>query len=272
MIQGAPGFFSARPFPPVSSPADSPSLASYYDISPLKTTLTKLVNFDLINNKSMRLSVGAANVRTGASTYFNSNEQPIDVRHILASASLPPGFPPTEIDGEYYWDGAVVSNTPMQHVIDTRQRDSALIFQVDLWDPNGEAPLDIPSAFLRATEIHSASRANISFEQYKKMEKFRNALCSFFDRLPEKYQDDPDARFLEKEARVKAATIVHLKYQSRKYEGSDKTFAFSRGAMEEHWQAGYEDTKLTLAEPAVLEPPSDAEALRIFDVRQGWMK
>jgi len=107
-------------------------------------------------------------VRTGASTYFNNYEHPISMLHILASASLPPGFPPTEINGEYYWNGAVVSITPMQHVIDTRQRDSALIFQVDLWDPNGELPLDIPSAFLRATEIHSASRVNISLEQYKK--------------------------------------------------------------------------------------------------------
>lgn len=272
MMQGAPGFFSARPFPPIISPAESPSLVSYYDISPLRTTLAKLVDFELINNKSTRLSVGAVNVRTGASTYFSSNEHPISMLHILASASLPPGFAPTEINGEYYWDGAVASNTPMQHVIDTRQRDSALIFQVDLWDPNGEVPLDIPSAFLRATEIHSASRVNISLEQYKKMEKFRNALCSFFDRLPTQYQNDPDAKFLEKEARVKAATIVQLKYQSKKYEGSDKTFEFSRSAMEEHWQAGYEDTKLALAEPAVLEPPSNAEALRIFDVRQGWMK
>jgi NTE family protein len=272
MTQGTPGFFSARPFPPINSPADSPSLVSFYDISPLKATLAKLVDFDLINGNSMRLSVGAANVRTGASTYFNNHEQPINVLHILASASLPPGFPPTEINGEYYWDGAVASNTPMQHVIDTRQRDSALIFQVDLWDPNGEVPLDIPSAFLRANEIHSASRVNISLEQYKKMEKFRSALCSFFDRLPEQYQNDPDAQFLEKEARVKAATIVQLKYQSRKYEGSDKTFEFSRGAMEEHWQAGFEDTKLALAEPAVLEPPTNAEALRIFDVRLGWMK
>jgi NTE family protein len=194
------------------------------------------------------------------------------VLHILASASLPPGFPPTEINGEYYWDGAVASNTPMQHVIDTRQKDSALIFQVDLWDPHGEVPLDIPSALLRATEIHSASRVNISFEQYRKMEKFRDALCRFFDRLPEQYQDDPDVQFLEKEARVKAATIVQLKYRSKKYEGVDKTFGFSRGAMEEHWQAGYEDTNVALAEPAVLDPPSNADPLRIFDVRHGWTK
>jgi NTE family protein len=272
MLQGTPGFFSARLFPPVNAPAKDPSQVGYYDISPLRTTLVNLVDFDLINSHSMRLSVGATNVRTGASTFFNSNERALSISHILASTSLPPAFPPTEVEGEYYWDGAVVSNTPMQHVIDNRQRDSALIFQVDLWDPNGEVPLDIPSAFLRATEIHSASRVNISIEQYKKMESHRIALCSFLDRLPEQYQNDPNAKLLEQEARVKAATIVQLRYQSRNYEISGKTFEFSRRAMEEHWQAGYEDTKIALEEPGVFEPPKVAEALRIFDVHHGWMK
>ena len=138
--------------------------------------------------------------------------------------------------------------------------------------PERRSSLDIPSAFLRATEIHSASRVNISIEQYKKMEKYRHALCSFFDQLPQQYQNDPDAKFLEQEARVKTATIVQLKYQSKKYEVSGKTFEFSRRAMEEHWQAGYEDTKVALGEPEVLEPPSVGEALSIFDVRQGSMK
>jgi len=97
-------------------------------------------------------------------------------------------------------------------------------------------------------------------------------LCSFLDRLPEGYQDDPDVRFLEKEGRVKAATIVQLKYQSKKYEVSGKTFEFSRRAMEEHWQAGYEDTKGALSEPAILEAPNPSEALRIFDAHYGWVK
>jgi NTE family protein len=232
----------------------------------------ELVDFNLINSHTTRLSVGATNVRTGASTYFNSDEQPIGLSHILASASLPPGFAPTEVDGEFYWDGAVVSNTPMQYVIDTRQRNNALIFQVDLWDPVGEVPLDIPSAFLRATESRSASRVNISIDQYKKMESYRQALCEFFDRLPKQYRDDPEVAFLEQEARVKAVTIVQLKYRSNEYEVSGKTFEFSRRAMENHWQAGCDDTKIALAEPAVLDPPSPGEALRIFDVRHGWMK
>jgi NTE family protein len=272
MLHGVPDFFSARLFPPLSSAAESPDLVSYYDTSPLKETLTRLVNFDLINSQPMRLSVAATNVRTGAPVYFENSEQRITAAHVMASASLPPGFPPTKIEGEWYWDGGVVSNSPMQFVVDNRQRDSALVFQVDLWDANGEVPLDIPSANLRAMEIHSASRVNISLEQYKKMQQFRHALCRFLDQLPERCQDDPEVRFLSEEARAKVATIVQLKYQSKKHETAGKTFEFSRRAMEEHWRAGYEDTNVALGEPAVFELPDVSEAARIFNVHRGWVK
>ncbi len=272
MFHGAPGFFTPRPFPPVNSAAESPEDVGYYDTAPLKATLERLVDFDLINRKDMRLSVAATNVRTGAPVYFDNTEQKLAVDHIIASASLPPGFPPTKIDGEYYWDGGVVSNSPMQYVIDKRRRFSALVFQVDLWDADGEVPLDIPSANLRAMEIHSASRINISLEQYRKAQQFRHALSRFLDQLPEKCQNDPDVRFLAEEAHVKVSTIVQLKYQAKKYETAGKTFEFSRRAMEEHWQAGYEDTKAALGEPAVLELPDLCEAARIYDVHRGWMK
>jgi NTE family protein len=272
MFQGVPNFFSPRAFPPLNAAAESPDLVSYYDPSLLKKTLARLVNFDLINSKPMRLSVGATNVRTGAPIYFENSERSITAAHVMASASLPPSFPPTEIEGEYYWDGGVVSNSPMQFIVDKARRSSVLVFQVDLWDANGEVPLDIPSANLRAMEIHSASRINISLEQYKKMQQFRHALRRFLDQLPEPCQDDPEVRFLVDEARAKVATIVQLKYQAKKYETAGKTFEFSRLAMKEHWRAGYEDTKVALGEPSVLELPSISEAARIFDVHRGWIK
>jgi NTE family protein len=272
MFHGAPDFFTPRPFPPISSTAESPDLVSYYDPSPLKATLGRLVDFDLINSKPLRFSVGATNVRTGAPVYFDNLQRPITSAHVVASASLPPGFPPIEIDGDYYWDGAVVSNSPMQFVIDDRPRYSALVFQVDLWDANGEAPLDIPSANLRALEIHSASRLNMTLEQYKKTQKFRHVLSRFLNHLPDDYQNDSDVQFLSQEAHVKVATVVQLKYQSDKFETAGKTFEFSRAGMEEHWQAGYEDTKLALGEPGIFELPHVTEAARIFDVHHGWAK
>jgi len=99
MFQGVPNFFSPRAFPPMNAEAESPELVSYYDPSPLGKTLARLINFDLINSKPMRLSVGATNVRTGAPIYFENNERTITAAHVIASASLPPSFPPTEIDG-----------------------------------------------------------------------------------------------------------------------------------------------------------------------------
>jgi NTE family protein len=270
MINGAPDFFTPRLFPPLHSAAKKPDLVSYYDTAPLKATLGRLVDFDLINSDSMRLSVGTTHIRSGAPVYFDNRKDAISSAHIMASASLPPGFPPTEIDGEYYWDGGVASNSPMQFVIDDRPRFSALVFQVDLWDANGEVPRDIPSANLRAMEIHSASRLNITLEQYKKTQKFRHALSRFLNQLPEQCRNDPEVQFLAEEARVKVATVVQLKYQSDRYETAGKTFEFSRLGMEEHWRAGYEDTKAALGEPGVLEPPPITEAARIFDVHHGW--
>jgi NTE family protein len=249
----------------------SPEAVSYYDIAPLKETLARLVDFDLINDESMRFTVLATNVRSGARAYFENREQAIGPAHILASASLPPSFPPTEIDGEYFWDGGVISNSPMQFVVDNRGRHTALVFQVDLWDENGKVPLDIPSANLRALEIHSASRINVSLEEYKRRQKFRMALHRFLDELPEQCRSDPDVQFLSEQARGKVATIVQLKYQSKKFETAGKMFEFSRRAMEEHWQAGYDDTGKALGEPAVFELPDVTEAARIFDVHRGWM-
>ena len=271
MLHGAPGFFSPRPLPPLNSSAEKPDDVSYYDIAPLKETLARLVDFELINADLMRFTVLATNVRSGARAYFDNREQRITETHILASASLPPSFPPTEIDGEYYWDGGVVSNSPMQFVVDNRGRYTALVFQVDLWDENGEVPLDIPSANLRAMEIHSASRINVSLDQHRRVQKFRHALRMFLDQLPERCQNDPEVQFLSEQARVKVATIVQLKYQSNKFETAGKMFEFSRLAMEEHWQAGYDDTKIALAEPGVFELPDVTEAARIFDVHRGWM-
>ncbi len=272
MVHGAPGFFSPRPFPPVNSTSEDPELVSYYDITPLKDTLARLVDFDRINvqPEPMRFTALATNVRTGTPVYFDNRERKITAAHILASSSLPPSFPPTEIDGEYYWDGGVVSNSPMQFVVDNRGGHTALVFQVDLWDASGEAPLDIPSANLRAMEIHSASRLNISLEEYKKTQKFRHALRRFLDELPAECQNDPEVQFLSEQARVKVATIVQLKYQANKFETAGKMFEFSRQAMEEHWQAGYEDTRVALVEPGVLELPHVSEAARIFDVHHGW--
>ena len=146
LLLGAPNFFTPRwPSPVLLPPRDLKNL-SFYDVAPLRATLERLVDFDRINARQMRFSVGAVNVRTGVLSYFDNENQRIDPGHVMASGSLPPGLPATEIDGEYYWDGGVVSNTPLQRVLDSKPRQDTLAFQIDLWSAAGELPRDFAQA------------------------------------------------------------------------------------------------------------------------------
>jgi NTE family protein len=272
MFYGASNFYTPRPNPPVGTVAERPEDVSYYDTAPLKATLERLVDFDLINAKTMRLTVGASNIQTGAPVYFDNSETKIGVAHIMASGALPPGFPPVEIGGQYYWDGGVVSNSPIQFVIDSRPRHSALVFQVDLWEPSGELPMDITAANLRSLEIHSASRINITLDQFRRQQRARRALARVLDAAAEDLKRDPDVQVLAEEAHAQTVMLVRLKYQTKKYETGSKIFEFSRRSMEEHWRAGYEDTSAALQEPEVLEMPDETETARVFDVRTGWLQ
>jgi NTE family protein len=272
LLYGAPNFFSRRAVPPLVQPAERPDAVSYYDTSPLRCTLERLVDFERINSIPMKLSVGATNLRTGAPVYFDNLDRRLTIAHVMASAALPPGFPPVEIDGEYYWDGGVVSNSPIQHVAASRPRYCALAFQVDLWDANGELPLDITSANLRAMEIHSASRIQMSLEQFRSEQKFYDAIGKLLNQLPEDRRNDPQIKMLIEEAHAQRVSVVHLKYQAKAYETTSKIFEFSRRAMQDHWQAGYDDTCAALNEPGVLELPDPLEAVRIYDVHNGWVR
>src|SRR5271167_4236374 len=133
LVGGAPGFFQPRVPPAFLYPNGAPEALSYYDVAPLRATLERLVDFDLIDTGATRFSVGAVNVRTGNFVYFDSTTHQIFAEHVIASGSLPPGFPPTEIEGEHYWDGGLVSNTPLEWVLDSRPGKDTLAFQIDLW-------------------------------------------------------------------------------------------------------------------------------------------
>ena len=133
LARGVPGFFSPRLLPPPLQPSGTPGATSWYDTGTLRKTLEHLVDFDRINRREMRLSIGAVNVRTGNFAYFDNASDRIGPEHVMASGALPPGFPAVEIDGEHYWDGGMVSNTPLDWVLSAPSELDTLVFQVDLW-------------------------------------------------------------------------------------------------------------------------------------------
>jgi NTE family protein len=265
MLFGAPHFFAPRFPPPMPWDVSRADALSYYDVAPLKGTLERLVDFDRINAGGTRLSVGAVNVRTGNFVCFDTTTQRISPAHIIASGSLPPGFPATEIDGEYYWDGGLVSNTPLQWVLESRPRRDTLAFQVDLWPALGELPRNLADADVRVKEIRFSSRSRAGTDMYRRVQKFRIAFATLLERLPDELRRLPEVAMLAAEANDKVCNIVHLIYRAQKYEGAAKDYEFSRRTMEEHWLAGYRDTIHSLDQREIFKPPDRLEGVRTFD-------
>jgi len=270
MLGGAPGFFAPRMPPPYLHPPGSPEALSFYSVDPLRTTLERLVDFDRINAGEMRFSVGAVNVRSGNFVYFDTTTHHIRPEHVIASGSLPPGFPATEIEGEHYWDGGIVSNTPLQWVLDSRPRHDTLAFQVDLWSARGDLPRDLTEAEVRLKDIRFSSRTRAGTDQFKHAQLLRRAADSLLRKLPPQLRNSPEAQLLDTEADAKVYNIIHLIYRARRYEGASKDYEFSRRTMEEHWQSGYHDAVRTLRHPEVLQRPDGPEGVFTFDLaRQG---
>jgi NTE family protein len=266
LVSGASGFFTPRFPTPWLHPTGTMEATSVYDTSRLRLTLEQLVDFDRINAQSMRLSVGAVNVRSGNFVYFDTTTHTISPEHIMASAALPPGFPAIEIEGEYYWDGGLISNTPLQWVGDSHPRRDTLAFQVDLWSARGELPRTIAEVSTRQKEIQYSSRTRAGTDSFKSTQQMRRALANLLEKLPETLRNGPEARLLQTAADRKDYNIVHLIYRARNYEGHSKDYEFSRASMEEHWRAGYQDVNHTLRHPEVLERPTNHEGVFTFDL------
>jgi NTE family protein len=265
---GASSFFAPRPLTPWLWPHGSIEATSYYDTRPLRTTLERLVDFDRINGDDMRLSVGAVNVRTGNFVYFDSTTHRIRPEHVMASGALPPGFPAIEIDGEHYWDGGLISNTPLRWVVESQPERDTLAFQVDLWSSRGELPRNMAQVPTRQKEIQYSSRTRAESDRFREIQVLRNALSRLIEKLPEQLAASPEVEILRPASQPKVWNLIQLIYRSKKYEGDSKDYEFSRRSMEDHWRAGYHDTIRTLRHPQALERPRSLDGVFMFDVAE----
>ena len=266
---GAGGFFSARPLVPWLQPGGTLAATSFYDTNHLKHTLEGLVDFDRLNAGMTRFSAGAVNVRTGNFVYFDTSTHTIAPEHVMASGALPPGFPAVEIDGEHYWDGGLVSNTPLQWVIESSpRRQDTLAFQVDLWSSQGALPRNLAEVATRHKEIQFSSRTRASTAQFKSVHRVQRALAALLRRLPDNLEENDDLKILKSVASDKVYNIIHLIYRARNYEGHSKDYEFSRLSMQDHWRAGYHDAVRTLRHPEVLARPASLDGVFTFDLER----
>ena len=246
MLGGVPGFFRPRPLPPTFAAPGTSEALSFYDSAPLAETLDRLVDWELLNHGPVRLSVGAVDIESGNFRYFDTTTERIDARHIMASGALPPGLPPIEIDGRRYWDGGLVSNTPLTHVLD-HQKAAMLVFQVDLFAAADKMPHTIMDVMAREKEIRFSSRTRQVSNERMRLRQDREATRRVLDKLPPELADDPDVKALHARVADLPVSLVHLIYRANAWEGGSRDFEFSARSMHEHWQAGRAAVAETIA-------------------------
>ncbi len=264
-VSGVPGFFRPRPLwawwpqPP----------ASLYDTDPLRQTLLALVDFDLLNDGPVRLSVGAVDVESGNFTYFDNRRERIGPEHVMASGALPPGFGAVRIGTRWYWDGGLVSNTPLAHVMEHPAAAAGrpmTVFQIDLFGARGALPHSLADTQERLKDIRFSSRTRLVSDLIRERHQLHRRLRELARLLPADVRESDAAQALLAGSDDPAINLVHVIHRRKSYETQSKDYEFSHVSMLEHWSAGLADMGAALALLA-RQPPLAAGAFRVLDAR-----
>jgi NTE family protein len=247
VANGIPGFF--KPNPLAHAGENYPlgaDKAGYYSTAPLENTLSELVDFDLLNRCAPRLTVGAAHVRTSQMRYFDSRDARLGVRHVMASSALPPAFPAVRIDGELYWDGGILSNTPTEAVFDDVPRKNSLIFAVHVWNPSGAEPTTMAEVLNRQKDIQYSGRIAGQIARQQQSHRLRHVINQLVARLPEAERDTEAVRELSAYGCSTRMHVVRLLAPQLARENHTKDIDFSASGIRQRWDAGYAHTRAVL--------------------------
>jgi NTE family protein len=259
IVQGIPAFFVPNPLAWLGTHVPlGIEAAAFYTTSPLRETLSELVDLEILNACRTRLTVGAVNVANGEMRYFDSREEPVCLDHVLASGALPPAFPAVRIDGQAYWDGGIYSNTPIEAVLDDNPRRDSVIFAVQIWDPSGPEPASVWEVMGRMKDIQYASRSRSHLARQKQIHHLRHVIRELANKLPEDVRGSTEVKEL---ASWGCGTTMHVAWlMAPKLDGEDytKDIDFTTMGIRTRWRAGYDDTKRML-ERAPWNEPTDAD-------------
>ncbi|HYF58443.1 MAG TPA: patatin-like phospholipase family protein [Burkholderiaceae bacterium] len=269
LLEGQNGFFRPRVPPPWALGRPGPDRASWYDTTPLRETLERFADFDRINAPgAVRVSVGAVDVETGNFAYFDNRRERLRPEHVMASGALPPGFPAVRVDGRWYWDGGLVSNTPLSEVLGEAERPDALVFQIDLWSARGEPPRDLFEVANRQKDIQFSSRTRAVTDRLRADEERAALLRELIELVPRDRRDHPAVRRALAQASDRRVDVIQLIYDDHPNEGHYKDYQFGLSSMRDHWRAGLHDLRETLARPDWLERPPERAPFATHDVHR----
>jgi NTE family protein len=270
LANGIPSFFEANPRAFLGSHVPlGADHAGYYSTEPLRKTLEELVDFSLINRKTPRLTVGAAHVRTSMMHYFDSREMELTPSHVMASGALPPAFPAVRIDGELYWDGGILSNTPAECIFEDNPRRNSLIFAVHLWHPTGDEPDTIWQILHRQKDIQYSSRISNHIVRQRESHRLRHVISELLKFVPEEARVDPRVKELAGYSCRTRMHVVRLLAPRLTNETHIKDIDFSPAGISARWEAGYADTNRALEARAWLEECDPLEGVILHEPRAG---
>jgi len=266
---GLPGFFKPNPlaFMGASAPL-GPESAGYYSTAPLAATLGDLINLSRLNSGAPRLTVGAAKVATGEMRYFDSRDMPLDLKHVMASGALPPAFPAVRIDGDLYWDGGIVSNTPVEAIFDDRPRRDGIIFSVHIWQPHGAEPSTITQVMNRQKDVQYSSRSATHIARQKQLHRLRHVIAELAKRLPAAEREKPEVSELAAYGCLTRMHVVRLLAPALAGEDHMKDIDFSREGVKQRRQFGREDTLRALDRAPWTEPHDPLEGFVLHEIER----
>ena len=266
LLAGIPGFFKPNPLALLGAhyPLGRDS-AGFYSTEPLAKTLTELVDFALIERCTPRLTVGAAHLRTSEMRYFDGRETAITVRHVMASGALPPAFPAVRIDGELYWDGGILSNTPTEAIFDDNPRRSSLIFAVHMWNSMGPEPESIWEVLHRHKDIQYSSRVASHIARQRQVHKLRHVVSELVKLMPEEVRNRPAVKDLAEYGCLTRMHVVRLLAPRLDNENHTKDIDFSPTGIRLRWEAGYADTRRALQRAPWNDPCDPLEGVILHE-------
>jgi NTE family protein len=269
LANGVANFFKPNPLAFLGlRVALAPEAAGYYSTQPLEKTLCELVDFSRLSRCTPRLTVGAANLRTSEMRYFDSRDTALNVRHVMASGALPPAFPAVRIDDDLYWDGGILSNTPVEAVFDDNPRRNSLVLAVHIWNPQGAEPESIWQVMSRQKEIQYSSRALTHIARQKQIHRLRHVISELARHLPESERASPMMREMAAYGCLTQMHVVRLLAPKLDHEDHTKDIDFSRSGIRARWDAGYADTKSVLEAAPWDKPVDPLEGFYLHEMRR----
>jgi len=269
---GLPAFFDPNPMAFLGPHATlGPERAGYYSVDPMRETLADLIDFDQVNGDTVRLTVGASRVTSSEMVYFDSRDMPLDLRHVMASGALPPAFPAVRIDGELYWDGGILSNTPVEVVFDDNPRRDSMVYAVHIWNPHGAEPETIWEVMNRQKDVQYSSRAASHIKRQRQLHRLRHVITELSALLPAEQRQTPEVADLAAYGCPTRMHVIRLLAPALDCEDHSKDIDFSPAGIRARWDAGYADTMRTLEAAPWRGPVDPLEGFVLHEAMGGEM-